>query len=475
MKRLVVCGVLILLLNCQCNKSAKDVSYANNKPNIIFLLADDLRYDALGCTGNKFAITPNIDQLANEGTNFKNSYVTSSICAISRASILTGQYARKHNIVDFDTDLTTDALLQTYPVLLRKAGYYTGFIGKFGVGRDLPSTFFDYWKGFVGHGVYFYKDASGQMVHETELMGRQAKEFLNNRDKSKPFCLSVSFKAPHSEDGVVENNGFRWDPYFNNWYSNIQCPTPETYNDSFYNKFSSRWRKSAGNVENEGRVRWLTRFSTPEKFQTTYHAIYRLVSGIDKVVGELRSFLKDKELDKNTIIVFTSDNGYYMGEHGLEGKWYGHEESIRVPLIIYNPSMPQQKKVVDEIALNIDLAPTILTWADVAVPYGMQGKPLQQLLKGDKSNWREEFFYEHSYDATPAYIPKSVGVVTPSWKYIRYYNGISSKNNVAYEELFDVSSDPKEKNNMVREREQRGRLDSYRKKVMSYEQQLKGF
>lgn len=475
MKVLFICGALLFLFNSKCSRSGKDVAYPKSKPNIIFLLADDLRYDALGYAGNKIAITPNLDQLADEGSNFKNSYVTSSICAISRASILTGQYAKRHNITDFDTDLSTDALLQTYPVLLRKGGYYTGFIGKFGVGKTLPTTFFDYWKGFGGHGVYFYKDASGQMVHETEMMARQAKEFLSVRDKSKPFCLNISFKAPHSEDGVMENNGFRWDPYFNNWYTGVQFPTPETYPDSFYYKFPARWRKRADNIENEGRVRWESRFSTPEKFQTTSRAIYRLVSGLDKVVGELRSYLKDNGLDKNTIIVFTSDNGYYMGEHGLEGKWYGHEESIRVPLVIYDPSMPQQKKVIDEMALNIDLAPTILTWAQLDVPSVMQGRPLQQLMLGNNGAWRDEFFYEHAYGGHPAYIPKSVGVVSPTWKYMRYYNGMTSRSDVLYEELFNDSNDPNEKNNLARDPQHKTQLDGYRKKVVNYEQQLKGF
>jgi arylsulfatase A-like enzyme len=477
MKALRVCYVLlIVLLSWQCNHTTKDVVFVRDRPNIIFLLADDMRYDALGYTGNKVAITPSLDQLSREGTNFKNFYVTSSICAISRASILTGQYAKKHGITDFDKDLSTAALLETYPVLLRHSGYYTGFIGKYGVGNNLPSTFFNYWKGFPGHGVYFYKDSSGQMVHETEMMGRQAKEFLRKRDKSEPFCLSISFKAPHSEDGVTENNGFRWDPYFNNWYTNVQFPTPETYADSFYFKFPSPWRRNAQNVENEGRARWQTRFSTPEKFQTTYHAIYRLVSGVDKVVGELRQYLKENGLDQNTIIVFSSDNGYYMGEHGLEGKWYGHEESIRVPLIIYDPRMPQQRKVVEEIALNVDLAPTFLTWASIAVPIQMQGKPLQPLLSGMVDNWREDFFYEHPYPgSSTSYIPKSVGVVTPSWKYIRYYNGNISYKNVVYEELFDVSTDPHEKDNLAKDPAQKSRVDLYKKKVAHYEQQLKGW
>ena len=221
-------------------------------------------------------------------------------------------------------------------------------------------------------------------------------------------------------------------------------------------------------------MRWDGRFSTPDKFQTTCHAIYRLVSGVDKVVGELRDYLKSKGLDQNTIIVFTSDNGYYMGEHGLEGKWYGHEESIRVPLIIYNPMLPQQRKLVDEMVLNIDIAPTILTWADITTPYQMQGKPLQPLLTGSAASWRDDFFYEHSYDpGASAYIPKSVGVVTPTWKYMRYYNGATSGKQVVYEELFNVATDPHEKKNMINETAQQSLVKQYKKKLTQYEKQMK--
>jgi arylsulfatase A-like enzyme len=462
-----------------CHHSLQDLAVANaidsvnTRPNIIFLLADDMRYDALGCTGNKIAITPSLDKLAQQGTDFRNSYVTSAICAISRASIFTGQYAIRHGIDDFDKCFPAHEWQSTYPYLLRSHGYYTGFIGKYGVGNKMPSKEFDYWKGFPGHGVYFYTDAKGNKVHETAMMGNEAKEFIAKRDKSKPFCLSISFKAPHSEDGITENNGFRPDPYFNNWYSNVEFTYPETYSDSFYYKFPAGWRRNSSNIENEGRARRDYRFS-PAQFQTTYHAIYRLVSGVDKVVGELRDYLAANNLDKNTIIVFTSDNGYYMGEHGLEGKWYGHEESIRVPLIIYDPRMPQQRKIVEEMALNIDIAPTILSWADISVPATVQGKPLQPLLTSKPANWRTEFFYEHPYlPGEGMYIPKSEGVVTQSWKYIMYYNGSIEHKHPVYQELFDVSSDPHEKINHLADPGEKIRLKELRSKMRKYEAELR--
>lgn len=440
--------ILISAIQLQCNVSKKTI-IASSKPNIIFLLADDMRFDALGCNGNTIAVTPNIDALAAKGTNFKKAYVTTSICAISRASYLSGQYERRHGIDDFSKSFSDSALQQTYPLLLRTNGYYTGFIGKYGVGNKMPVTAFDYWKGYAGHGSYFYKQADGSMIHETALMSMQMQEFINGRDKSKPFCLSVSFKAPHSEDGIKENNGFRPDPFFNDWYVTAMFPQPVTYADSFYQRFPQAWRNDQRQKENEARVRFLDRFSTEEKFQTTVRAIYRLVSGIDKVVGELTDYLKQNGLDKNTIIVFTSDNGYYMGEHGLEGKWYGHEESIRVPLIVYNPFVKQQQKQIKEPVLNIDLAPTILDWATLKAPVSMQGQSFASLVTGKLKNWRTEFFYEHRYDpgSYPVYIPHTVGVVSTSYKYMRYYNGHDSENYI-YEELFDFVKDRFETNNL---------------------------
>ncbi|MEJ7769950.1 MAG: sulfatase-like hydrolase/transferase, partial [Chitinophagaceae bacterium] len=167
------------------------------KPNIIFFLADDLRYNGVGFMGNAMVRTPSIDQLARKGTVFKNAFVTTSICSISRASIFSGQYATRHRIHDFTTDFTDSARKYNFPALLKKNGYYTGFIGKYGVGTNLPKADYDYWKGFPGQGVFFYKDAAGKQIHSTDMMAAQAVEFLNKRDNSQPFCLQVSFKAPH--------------------------------------------------------------------------------------------------------------------------------------------------------------------------------------------------------------------------------------------------------------------------------------
>jgi arylsulfatase A-like enzyme len=471
MRTAIILFSVICFLNCSNSKQLRTAQ--TQRPNIIFLLADDMRYDALGCTGNAIAITPNLDALAAAGTNFKNSYVTTAICCISRASILTGQYERRHGIDDFSKTFSDSALKQTYPVLLRNNGYYTGFIGKYGVGSAMPVKAFDYWKGFPGHGVYFYKQDDGTMLHETALMGKQAQEFISTRDTSKPFCLSISFKAPHSEDGIKENNGFRPDPFFNSWYSNAIFPLPFTYADSFYNPFPLAFRKDNRNKENEARVRFQGRFGTYENYQTSARAIYRLVSGIDKVIGELLNFLKEKRLDKNTIVVFTSDNGYYMGEHGLEGKWYGHEESIRVPLIVYDPRV-KQRSIAEEMVLNIDIAPTVLTWAGINTTVHMQGLSFNNLLQHSSNDWRSDFFYEHRYDpgSYPVYIPHTAGVVTSSLKYMRYYNGLYS-DSPFYETLFNVAKDKYETENLIVNNGYEQQRKLLLQKLKSYERNLR--
>lgn len=455
-----------------CNVSKKSL-VAAQKPNIIFLLADDMRFDALGCNGNKIAITPHLDALAAKGTNFKNSYVTTAICAISRASFLTGQYEKRHGIDNFSKTFSDGAFQQTYPMLLRNNGYYTGFIGKYGVGDVMPVQAFDYWKGYPGQGTYFYKLPDGSMIHETALAGKQLQEFINGREKEKPFCLSISFKAPHSEDNSKENNGFRPDPYFDNWYVDTVFPKPVTYADSFYRLFPEAWRINQSQKENEARVRFNKRFGTDEQFQISYKSIYRLVSGVDKTIGEMLLYLEQQGLDKNTIIVFSSDNGYYMGEHGLEGKWYGHDESIRVPLIVYNPYLKEQRKQIEEPVLNIDLAPTILQWAGIKAPTSIQGRSYASLLTSKNMEWRKEFFYEHLFNpgSYPVYIPHTAGVVTASFKYMRYYTGTES-DKFLYEELFDTKNDRDETKNLSSLLQYQQVKERLKEKVRAYDKNL---
>lgn len=425
--------------------------------NIVFLLADDLRWNVLGCTGDKFAKTPNIDALAKRGVLFRNHFVTTSICAVSRASIFSGQYARRHKINDFATDFTRDAWSRTYPMLLKSAGYRIGFIGKFGVGNKLEAASFDYWKGFPGQGAYFGK---GETVHLTKRMGDQAIEFLQGCKKNQPFCLSLSFKAPHAMDAAKRE--YPPDPRDEELFKDVTFPTPKTADPKYYLMLPEFVQKS------ESRTRWERRFKTPEMTQAVLRDYNRLVTGMDREVGRILDELQRLGFGENTIIIFTSDNGYFFGEHGLADKWYLYEESIRVPLIVAEPGLPKERqgKTVDAMTLNIDLAPTMLDCANAAAPKSMQGVNIRPWLRGEKPKWREDWFYEH-HTATNI-IPPSEGVRTTRWTYLRWLKDPKKP----VEELYDLQADPLQERNLAAEaahqdtlRQLRARWETLRKEL----------
>ena len=425
------------------------MAYEKGKMNIVFLLADDLRYDAVGYMNKTTIQTPHIDCLANDGTVFTNMYATSAISCCSRASIFTGMYNRRNGITDFSGTLRGEALKNTYPMLMKDNGYYVGFIGKYGVGNYLPQKEFDYWRGLAGQGTYYQKDKDVNPRHLTGLISEQIDEFLANRDETKPFCLSVSFKSPHTES---EQDPFPFDKKYSFMYEDEFFDKPETFGENYYRLFPESFRKD-GKWENEGYVRFKNRYGTDEKYQSSVKGYYRLIAGIDEAIGKLRKRLKEMGLDKNTLIIFTSDNGYYLGEHGLEGKWYGHEESIRLPLVIYDPRLEKPVKKIDEIALNIDLTSTMLDYAGIRQLEKMQGESLRPLMEGKKIKWRQEFLYEHLMNLDKkgwyVYIPQTEGLVTKRYKYMRYFVNNQSHTPI-YEELFDIKKDPYEKKNLIK-------------------------
>lgn len=425
MKRLVVLLSLAYFFNSCAPEKA---------PNIIFLLTDDQRWDALGYAGNDIIETPNMDKLASEGVLFKNAYVTTPICAVSRASFLSGQYSRKHGIHGFNKHFSDSAYQLTYPMLLKSAGYKIGFIGKYGIGKgeDYPSDQYDYWKCFPGQGKYWHKGEDGSYVHLTTIMGDQAIDFLNMDFNDNPFCLSVSFKAPHVQDS--DPRQFLYDSTYIDLYNSVDIPIPLTADSSYWESFSEFFKEN-----NEARRRWAMRFSTPEKFQTSVKGYYRLIYGVDVVLGRIREALIEKNLDKNTIIMLMGDNGFYLADHGLAGKWYAHKESIRVPFIIYDPRLPNKNKgqMLEQMALNIDIAPTILDFAGLPIPTVMQGESVVPLLTDHDVRWRDSFLFEHLF--VHDRIPRSEGIIKMDQKYIRFLVDESHK-----EWLFDLTKDPHE-------------------------------
>ena len=414
----------------------------NAQPNIIFILSDDQRFDALGVAGNRILQTHYLDSLANNGVYFSQACATSSICCVSRASILSGQYARRHNIADFNTNFSNASLEKTYPMMLKKAGYKIGFIGKYGVGENAPEDKFDFWRGFNGQGHYEAKDAAGKPIHLLKQNQLQIDEFMNQFANNKtPFFLQVSFKSPHADDNKVAGEEYVTDPAYNCFYNNIQWQLPEAAKAQYFDYFPKVFT-----ADNEGRKRWQKRFSTPYLINKSMQGYYRLIHQMDDVIGKLLAQLREKKIDKNTVIIFASDNGYYMGEYGFADKWYGSSPSIRIPLIVYDPRKNGLHGVKNKaMALNIDIAPTILDYAHVDVPSTMQGKSLKQLNENEA---REDFFYEHLWTYKDIYIPSTEGVVGKDYKYMRYFKSVDSTR-LIFEELYDRKNDPNEIHNLV--------------------------
>ncbi|MEZ5403007.1 MAG: sulfatase [Bryobacteraceae bacterium] len=405
----------------------------NDAPNIIFLLTDDQRWDTLGCMGNRIIQTPNIDRLASQGVTFENHFVTTSICMTSRASIFTGLYARSHGITNFARSFDEQQFTRTYPQILKAAGYHIGFIGKYGVGNKMPADRFDYWRGFPGQGKYFPDGEPGP--HLTERMGDQALQFLDSAPRGKPFCLSVSFKAAHVQD--EDPRQFLPSPDSDRLYRGVRFPTPATADPKFISQLPAEVQRS------ENRRRWAVRFGTPELYQTSVRNYYRLISEVDTVVGRVREQLRRIGADRNTVIAFSGDNGFYLAEHGLAGKWLMHEESIRVPMILYDPRMGESARGArrNGMTLNIDIAPTLLEAAGAARPEWMHGRSLYGLARDASAEWRREWFYEHRF--AHDWIPQTEGVRTERWKYTRY---VTTK--PEFEELFDLDADPREERNL---------------------------
>ena len=452
-------SILIVLLGVCSSAIAQSAA----RPNFVFLLIDDHRWNALGYMGDKIVQTPNLDRLAARSTVFENCFVTTSICAVSRASILTGQWMRRHGIDDFATGLNGAAWDNTYPALLRGAGYRTGFIGKYGVGNvketDAKASAFDYWQGLPGQGGKFFFDPKDPThTHATARFGNQALEFISGCQPSKPFCLSVSFNAVHARDH--EPREYEPDPRDEALYANVTIPRVSLDTEEAFRRLPESVQKS------EGRTRWNWRFDNPEKAQGILRDYYRLITGVDREVGRIMAALEEQGLAKNTVIIVTADNGYALGDRGMADKWFMYEEDIRVMGMIHDPRQPEGRHS-KAMVLNVDFAPTMLEMAGVPIPKAMQGRSLVPLVRGGTpKGWRTEFFYEHH--TKPDRIPRCEGIRTERWKYIRWIDEKPAK-----EELYDLASDPLEEHNLMAEAKQAATLAELRGKWERAQQELK--
>ncbi len=417
-------------------QAEKPVVPRRDAPNILFILADDARADAFGFAGNRIIQTPALDRLAARGAVFENAHVTTAICVVSRASMFTGQHGRAHGIWNFSDPIGREPWEHSYPHLLRAAGYYTGMIGKFGVGgkpQDLPSHDFDFWRSRPGNLRYFEKDSP---EHLTKRIGDQALEFLATVPEGKPWMLNIGFKAPHAQDRAPRE--FPPDSRDEDLYKDAAIPPQPTATAEAFEKLPAPVKTS------EGRKRWQVRFANDDMALATTRDIYRLITGMDREIGRILDELERRGMLENTLIIFTSDNGFALGDRGMSDKWYIYAEDVRVPLVIAPPV--REKRAASRIpcmALNIDYAQTMLDYAGVPAPGAMQGRSLRPWIEGRApADWRTEFYYEHR--TLPKIIPPSEGVVGAKWKYVRW-----PSESPVVEELFDLENDPLELDNLA--------------------------
>ena len=361
-----------------------------SRPNIIFLLTDNQRADLVGCAGNRIIHTPNLDLLGYRGVRFANAFATTPVCAASRASYLTGLYERRHQFTFLTPPLRREFSDISYPTLLKAAGYHTGFIGKFGVavngiepsledagGLERMFDHFDNYEHWNDEG-YEIRQPDGGIRHLTDITGDNAVAFIDGHSAAgarRPFCLSVSFNAPHAQDGDPRH--YICPETEDGLYQDAVVPEPVNADPAFFAALPRFIRES------ESRVRWHTRFDSAANYQRHLKGLYRMVSGVDRNVGRIVAALERHSLADDTVIIFASDHGMYYGERGLSDCWQLNEQPLRVPLIICDPRRDPGGWRRPELALNLDVAPTILELGGVPIPELMQGRSLVPLFEDD--------------------------------------------------------------------------------------------
>lgn len=411
-------------------------------PNILFLFADDQRYDTLGCAGHPIVQTPAIDRLAAQGVRFRNAFVTTAVCWVSRAVVLTGQSVRAHAQRDAVPTVTPRALSTIFPLQLRAAGYRTGHIGKWHLipppGFN-PAAQFDHYEA-IGRNPYFKTLPDGTRRHETDLVCDRGIEFIKAQPKDQPFCLNLWFNAAHAEDNDRRPGigHYPWPPSVDGLYDDRAIPPPRLSDPAIVARHPEFL------LESINRARFFWGYDTPEKYQTNVRAYYRMISGIDRAIARVIAALETVGLAENTIIVYSADNGYYLGDRGFQGKWSHYDESLRVPLVIYDPRLPREQRgrVVDAMALNVDLPATFLDWAGIEKPAAYEGRSLRALMQGQTPpDWRRHFFGEH-VDLAPTLTWE--GIRGERYVYARYFDQVP-----VFEFLHDLKADPDQLRNLA--------------------------
>lgn len=432
--------------------SAQEPTAVDDRPNILFILTDDQRWDAMSCMDHPFLRTPSIDRLAAEGVRFENAFVTTSLCSPSRASFLTGVYAHRHGVVTNAKNDPAPAFL-TFPHLLQQAGYETAFIGKWHMAPSAdPRPGFDHWLSFRGQGTYIDPElnengrdfkATGYM---TDLLTDAAVAWLA-RPRQRPFCLILSHKAVHGP--------FTPAPRHAEAFTDVEMPEPAGFQDDFADK--PGWIRRS-HAYGGRRPAWIASQGKPvparidpvpwDPRSQPRLDYYRTLLAVDESVGRVLEELERQAVLDRTFVVFASDNGFFQGEHRRGDKRLAYEESIRIPFLVRHPPLVRAGTTEPAMALNIDLAPTLLALAHVPVPDMMQGISLLPLFSPDRASWRSSFLYEYFREAWVPGIPLMLGIRTKRWKYVAYPD-IED-----IDELYDLKADPCELHNLASAPEQ---------------------
>ncbi|BAX78446.1 sulfatase-like hydrolase/transferase [Labilibaculum antarcticum] len=529
---------LALALATLVNVNAKSVK-KGTKPNVIFILTDDQQFDLLGCNGNEIIKTPQFDKMAEQGVRFTNAHVTSAICTPSRVSMFLSQFERKHGVnFNSGTSVSPEAWKESYPVVMKDNGYYTGYIGKNhspigegGYQSGLIDKSFDYW--YAGHGhLSFYPKKRHEIFkgakHDTqvEIMTEGVADFLNSneyrldgafhfldsRPEDQPFCLSICFNLPHGASTGTMKQLATDSIIYRELYRNIPIPVEPNY---IAKKDIVTPKLPADLLRADDRQQGYDYVDNIEDNKERLIRQMQAMTGIDGLLGKLRAGLKEQGLDKNTVIIYTSDHGLFMGQQGLGGKALCYEQCTHVPMIVYNPmtSSKVRGRVVDELVQTIDIAPTILTYAGVEIPKSYQGKNISGIVDASAEKVRDYLFTENLW-STQFGNPRCESVQDKEWKYIRYYKNenLSARVKIetakelginvntmlysvhdpdialyrsfvegplrgekaVYEELYNLKKDPQEMNNLINDSSKKQIVENLRTQWKSLLKEARG-
>ncbi|NVJ89068.1 MAG: sulfatase [Flavobacteriaceae bacterium] len=493
--------ILLFFTFLSCN-SSKEIEKKKTKPNIIFILSDDHATQAITAYNNRFkgfADTPNIDKIAKEGALLTNAFSTNAICGPSRASIITGKYSHINGYYKNYRGGLFNANQWTYPKALQNAGYETALVGKWHLASEPQG--FDYYKYHIEHGeqgVYWnptYSENGKEIKEEgyaTKLTTDAALSWLNQRNTDKPFTILLQYKAPHRE----------WSPdtkYVNSW-SDVDVPLP----DNFYDDYKGR-KRTAGethmtmdflnrrdlklpvpdNLEGKKLRKWLDYGNKPNqivkpdnglegnalkewKFQRYIKDYLATIKSVDDNIGRVLEYLKKNNLEENTIIIYASDQGFYLGEHGWFDKRFMYEESLRMPFVVRYPEKIKPNTVVKDIISNIDIAPTVLEMAGVEIPKEVQGNSFYKQLQGkENKDWRQSMYYHYYEYPFWHHVQPHYGIRTERYKLIHFYYDVDLW------EFYDLEKDPSEMNNLINSKEHEALIAKLKKDLNQLRKEYK--